>query len=132
MAYYDKKLGVYLPEKPIKPIQLEKPKKINKLIPPPMDPVIAELIKEEIEQIPTKEAVIVPPEPLNPPVLTPEEKKAIRIQEIREELAKIDGKDSSYHYEVDEDEVEWWICNICGKAYNSETVQKRHQTLKHK
>ena len=37
-----------------------------------------------------------------------------------------------YHYELDEDEIPWWICNTCGKAYNSETVQKRHQTLKHK
>ena len=57
--------------------------------------------------------------------LTPEEEKAILAEKQKEDIPP-------YRFELDEDEIDWWICNRCSKAYNSESVQKRHQTLKHK
>ena len=60
--------------------------------------------------------------------LTEEEKNAISKAEPIAEIKSLEP----YHHELDEDEIDWWICNTCKKAYNSETVQKRHQTLKHK
>jgi len=132
MAYYDKKLGVWLPKnaKEEKPIILEKPKK--KILKPPIQapPEVvytppeppkmekSQLLKDIVE-IQKEEPII---------ELTPEEKIAIRRQALEAKIAELEP----YHHEVDEDGIDWWICNICKKAYNSETVQKRHQTLKHK
>ena len=120
MTYYDKKLGVYLPEKPKIPIKIEKPKKKKKVIPEP--PIQAPPEVVYVAPPPKEETILIPPE------LTLEEKKAIRRQALEAQIAELEP----YHYEVDEDGVDWWICNTCKKAYNSETVQKRHQTLKHK
>ncbi len=145
MAYYDKKLGVWLPKtaKEEKPI-LEKPKKKKKKIPePPIqeppevvytppEPPKEEVMEKEMEKSQLlKEIVeIQKEEPIIevPIELTPEEKIAIRRQALEAKIAELEP----YHHEVDEDEIDWWVCNTCKKAYNSETVQKRHQTLKHK
>lgn len=37
-----------------------------------------------------------------------------------------------YFHEVDELGIDWWICRLCNTGYNLESVQKRHQTMKHK
>ena len=37
-----------------------------------------------------------------------------------------------YFHETDELGIDWWICSICNTGYNSESIQKRHQTMKHK
>jgi len=37
-----------------------------------------------------------------------------------------------YFHKVDELGIDWWICSICNTGYNSESIQKRHQTIKHK
>jgi len=81
MAYYNKKLGVYLPTK-------------------------AEIILTK----PPKKAPTPAPEPVAPPIV--------------EVLP--------YFHEVDELGIDWWICSICNTGYNSESIQKRHQTIKHK
>jgi len=143
MAYYDKKLGVWLPKtaKEEKPTILEKPKKKKKIPKPeppiqeppevvyvPPEPPKEEVMEEEIEKTQLlKDIVEIQKE--DPIIeLTPEEKIAIRRQTLKAKIAELEP----YYHEVDEDGIDWWICNICKKAYNSETVQKRHQTLKHK
>ncbi len=107
MAHYNKKLGVYLPD--------ETKEKITD-----------ENVLESIEN-----PIILTPEPTIDEIFefTPEA-KVILIAEKEAQIKDLMG--GPYRHELDEDEVDWWICNLCEKAYNSETVQKRHQTLKHK
>jgi len=132
MAYYDKKLGVWLPKisDVITPtIEIENPKEIEEKIKntPTSETIVSEPTIDEIFDA-TTEIVYKPEVLLVPDELTPEEKTIL----IAEKEAQIKALEEPYRYEVDEDDVEWWICNLCEKAYNSETVQKRHQTLKHK
>ena len=138
MAHYDKKLGVYLPEKPTTPIEIEKPKKKIE-IPDPIEEKLFEKTKlPEIYEEPTLEPIVeIETITIEEPIpLSEEEMVAIRKAELIAEIKALEGKEVEslppYRHEVDEDEVDWWICNTCEKAYNSETVQKRHQTLKHK
>ena len=80
MAYYNQKLGVWLPTHEEKPIILDKP-------PKPPAPIVIE-----------------------PPIV----------------------ETKPYFHEVDENGIDWWICKECNLGYNTESIAKRHQTIKHK
>ena len=95
-------------------IMEEKPKKVKKekkFVPPdPVAPILA-----EPEPIP--EPIIEEPIPL-----TPEEKKAIRMQVLEAKIADLEP--------IEEEEE--FPCEVCGRIYATEPSRKRHITMRHK
>jgi len=83
----------------------KKKKKEKKVIPPPKEMEIievpADLTKEQVEQIeekikeiPIKEAEFVPPDPIEEIIeLTPEEKKAIKRQQLEAQIAELEAEE---------------------------------------